>query len=894
MSVLSKKFKLPVLIGLASSISAFALAQETPDAPTPEEEARELDKVVVTGIRASLDQALGAKRNSDKVVDVISSEDIGKFPDENLAESLQRVTGVSISRQDGEGSRVSVRGLAPELTKVTLNGQSVSSATGGRDFDFQVISSDLVGAIEVIKSPTADIDEGGVGGTVNIKTPKPLDIGEFKSVASIKANYDELSGEVTPRGSFLISNVFGDQDQFGFLASVSYQARELRRDGIEVTYDQEGPGEFNPADNVQGGVDIDGLTVNPVTIRNIQTAYQAQDRERLGFNTAFQWRPTPNLELYADTAYTTLDNQTIEANAPYRLFTSRTRQGNFAFDNVTQSGLTVVSADVNDPRVRMRTFSSDVSQETLVLSAGVEWIDDADLWTISTDFSFTEAEREEESFFVSFEQRHGVSYDLNGGADDPTSLVIAPTVDVTDASLFPFDRFQGRPIQIMDDEFAAQIDFERRLELGAFNTVKFGAKIKERSNEVESTEEQIRGLTVDFASIAAPFPVDDFLSGFGGIPTTFAYADPFAARAAVIAANGGQEPVFDIQPLESGDVVEESTAFYVMTNFGNEEAAIPYRGNIGVRYVETDMETNGAQFIGGVFVPTTQENSYTDVLPSFNVNFDLRDDLLLRLAAAKVMTRPTLSDLRLSRVINEAQLNATETNPELDPFRATQFDVSLEWYFAPSSLLSATYFYKDIESFITSELEQGVDLGLDVTGPISSVPDGINDLFDVTRVVNGEGATLQGLELSYQQPFVFLPAPFDDFGAILNYTYADSETNLVDRVTGEVLPLPGQSENTTNIVVYYENDTFNARLSYNYRDDFVVEPDGAINQPDRSIDFGQFDFSMGYNVNENLSLSFEAINLNNEKVVHYNGDPVRLRTYEETGARYFIGARYNF
>ncbi len=844
------------------------------------------DTVVVTGIRGALQTAISQKRAADQVIDSISAEDLGKYPDENLAESLQRVTGLSISREGGEGSRVSVRGLSPDLTRVTLNGQTVATASGGRDFDFQTIASDVVNGVEVIKSPTADMDEGGIGATVNIKTPMPLDIGKRKFVASIKAVHDDLSAETSPRASVIYSDVMGQNDDFGVFLGLSYSERKLREDVFFATWERRDISDFDPAL---------GLVEDPFTPRNIQPRLEQDDRERINLNTALQWDINDSLKSSVSATYTNLESLQTGARIPYRVFRTRTRNGNFAFDDVSVVGDTITAATVNDPGIRLRNNFDNRTTETYVLGADLEWT--GDVWTVSGELGYTQAELEQEQFQVSFENRFGLAYDVGSGANSPESFTITPAVDLSDHAAFDFDRFQGTPAQIEDDETSFQIDLERRFEGDFIYDIKFGAKIKERTNEIFTIREQIRGLDIAYADFATAFPEDDFLSGFNNIPTSWATGDVLALRDRVRELNGG-ELEFLFQPLESGDVIEESSAGYVMANFGNDDGRFPWKANLGVRAVETQTTSSGFQTTDPDdqnATPVTESNTYTDVLPSFNIVVDLSDDLVFRAAAAKVMTRPTLSDIRLSQLINSGQLQAFVTNPSLDPFRATQLDTTLEWYFDEGALFSIGVFYKDIESFITEVTTDNVDLGIDTTSPdASGVPDGINDLFQVVQVTNGLGAEVSGIEVSYQQNFTFLPEPLDGFGALLNYTYADSSSNFVDQVTGGELPLPGQSENTFNAILFYEKDKLGARVSYNYRDGFLDTPVGDGGLPVFEEEFGQIDFSLSYAFTDRLSASIEGINVNDETRTQYAGNPLRLAYFEQTGARYLFGLRYNY
>ena len=313
-----------------------------------------------------------------------------------------------------------------------------------------------------------------------------------------------------------------------------------------------------------------------------------------------------------------------------------------------------------------------------------------------------------------------------------------------------------------------------------------------------------------------------------------------------------------------------------------------------MRVVATDQTSSGTEFQGAAGVPSAIEvtNDYTDVLPSANFKFDLTEDVVFRLAAASVMTRPTLFNLSPSRNVDILARTASAGNPNLDPFRADQIDIGLEWYFADESLLSIAYFYKDIESFISPSQEAIPLFGITVEDNEGIVPDG--EVFLVTLPSNGDGGSIEGFEVSYQQPLTFLPEPFDGFGLMANYTYVDSEGTVTRGDTSISLPLTQQSKHSYNLVGYYEKNGISLRAAYNWRDEYLSEPFSSGNQQVYREDVGFLDLFASYDVNENFALTFEAVNVTDAEIYEYEGIPDRFSDYQAFGPRYFFGGRFRY
>lgn len=907
------KFKL-AMMGFAS-----AVALSTPATMAQEEAADDtavLDTVVVQGIRQSLAQSLDVKRNADAVVDVITATDIGKFPDKNVAESLQRVTGVSIQREFGEGERVAIRGIASNRNLTTLNGHAVATAdwfildqlSATRSFNYLMLPSEIVSSVEVYKSGQANINEGGVGGVVDVKTRKPLDLEPFQVDLSFQGAYAELADEITPNASGLISWK-NDNDTIGLLGALVYQERDLRRDGLEVL----GYSSRSIAD--QGGANLQVPDL-------IGSALFMQTRERIGGNFVAQFRPNDQLDLTFNAFHTEMQADNVNYN--YLAWISQLAgAGGQPTSTTTGADGTLLSAtyalDPSANGVVYDTIVRDASTETSAFDLDLSYAV-ADNLTLTGKIGFTEAEGATESQpFWEVNAPTSVTYDLSSGVPQVTFGDIDPT-SLTDAQNLTLGWASLNRVENFDEEFFLYGEAERAFESGPFKDVKAGFKYTQHERDVVVTYGQTRsllsaagspacgGVRCTLATVAGGTTPGDFLGGIdggSGVLDQYILADPNAIRAVYSQINFGTDfpDFFHSGPLDSFTVSEDVLAAYVMGDFDYDRI----RGNVGVRVVETDQTVDGFS-VGvdpstpgsfdnpfGRTVATSENRSYTDILPSANIVFDLNDDMLLRASASRVMARPDYNQLAGAVSLTPLLLTGAGGNSALDPFRASAFDAGFEWYRGDDGLLSVALFYKDIESYITSSNfteRQPVSIADPLTDvrvanaanncnatPSTSDPNLYTCDFQISRPVNGSGGTNQGLEISYQQS---LP---NGFGFIANYTYSDAESD-------DGGPIPENSEHTANLIGYYENDWLSGRLSLNYRDEFFIGVDRGSNLFHKPIT--TIDGSLTWNINDTYALTLEGVNLTEETLEQYydvEGRPARLY---DNGRIIYFGAKASF
>ncbi|GAC21233.1 TonB-dependent receptor [Paraglaciecola arctica] len=870
----------------------------------------DVEVINVVGIKRSMLSANELKRDASVITDGISAEDIGVFPDGNVAEALQRITGVSIDRSGGEGRFVTVRGLGPEFNTVLANGRMLATENAGREFSLDVLSADLINGAQVYKGSNAVLTEGAIGGTVDISTWRPFEIDGSKFIASGSASYDSNSKANDVKTSALYSNTFND-DTMGFLMSVAYSQRTARLDSIFS--DGYRNFDFDASQTVSGQA-ITGAT----TLAAQRFQVFNQDRERLGGTAVFQWRPNDDHEITVDGLFSLFDVADSSYQAAYPLDAG----GAAGFSNVVvdQNNL-VISAD-KAARVDVIKGSNPRDTTTFQIGYNHEWQVDENL-TVVGDIAYSEAESNaygKDRFFIARADTD-VSFTMAG--DFP---LITTTEVLTNPTIWESHVASKQGRDTSDEVLEAKLDFDYILEdLGVIRSVQFGIYYSDREKDVIASKRGdcatcYNGGKVKYTdpSIFTSFTPGDYMSEVGGNFTNqwidFDYEDiqafleseaalsqlSPADRASIEArlATSGYEA--QPNPAGTSKVSEESWAGYLQLSLGGDI----WDGQVGGRFIKTDQVSTGQfqeivslvdivdpdGFVENRVVtlsdPTSTEfnNDYTEFLPSASFRVDLNEegDIILRAGYSDTLTRPTISSLStgISYSTNVGSERVNASNPNLKPFKSTNYDLSLEWYFNDVGSLTFAAFKKELDSFLTVTTEPVI-------------------IFDVqfgdTRPRNGGEGNITGYEVAYQQIFDSLPAPFDGLGVQANYTNIDSSADYSQLGASGELTLEGLSEHNANLVAFYEKDAIKLRLAYNYRSDFINEAVSYIGGPKSTDDFGQLDFRGSYDINENLQVFVEGINITNETLSQfYDLDKAQLSGYEDFGARYAIGVRAQF
>lgn len=874
----------------SASLLALAIAQPAAAAEAPSS----VGELVVTGIRASLEASIQTKRNAEAVVDSITAEDVGKFPDKNVAESLQRVPGVVINREFGEGERVSVRGTAPNLTRTVLDGHGLATAdwfildqlSATRSFNYLMLPSEIIGKVNVYKSPTAALEEGGIGALIDVETRRPLDLKSMYVAGSLQADYEERSGKSNPAGSLLFSWK-NSENTLGVLIAGIYDKREIRRDGVETL------GYFN-----------NGTTASPQLVPSlIGSALFTQERVRKGGNIAVQWKPSDQLEVELTGLISKFGANNVNAN--FLAWGSNALGGGGTLTNVTMQGDTAVAGHIaSTPGGRAAVYDTfdriaDTQARDIDLEVKYHLADD---WDLRARAGYTDAFGDTKSQpFVEFGAPGAFDYDLRGKTPK-----VHFSFDPTQPSSMVFDFAANNQINSTDDERYGYLDLTHKVSWGPMKALRFGGKFTDHNRGVDFQATTYGSFFLPVlaggcggactpASFASGLTPSDFLDNISGtgVLTSYFLADRgkienilFNQPAAVEKRVPNYSAIFGIK--------EKAYAGYVMGEFAGEG----WRGNVGVRVVKTDQTSTGfAQqnvmqpgFVSdafGIFQPVSISRSYTDILPSANLSFDLADQIVLRFAAARTMTRPDYTDIAPTVNLNVGSLSGSRGNPNVDPYRANQFDLSLEWYPNHDTVVAAALFYKDIESFITDKLVQqrfAVETATPNLSRCNSAaapgqPNLFNCLFDVSQRTNGGGGHIEGAEFTVQAPI------WGGFGVQTNYTYSHAKTQ-----SGE--PLPGNSENTFNLTGYFENEMLSARLGYTYRSKFFVTVDRA--SPLNQQALKSLDGQLSYNLTDHITLTFDAINITDEKIVQFSGAEFRPRAIYDNGRQYYAGMRFKF
>jgi iron complex outermembrane recepter protein len=975
------RIALALISSLGLSVSAISYAQEQ----TVEPENSETEVIEVSGLRSSMISAQATKQNSNKIMDGISADDLGALPDRSITETLQRVAGVSIDRYMSlgdpehfsvEGNGVIVRGLSQVRSE--LNGRSSFSANGGRSLSFGDVPPELLNAVNIYKSPTADQIEGGLAGTIDLETKLPFHNDGQKMAFSLEANYGDMIKETKPAYSALYSNTWDTKNgKFGLLADIAYSELSTRNDSLYVRpyfSRNDMPGKEGEKVFVPRGADWRSMYFN---------------RERSGEYVALQWAPKDNHELvltYFNSDYQMHwdEDAIFVSNDPARIIAS----SDSVYDSmgVMQTGrLSELDSDGIAMGSDKRT--SDQHAQTSDLSFEYKYFND----NSSLKFSLQRVEATSEGLDSTVAVATRVPYidiDLSGSlpeiSSDPTHLA--------NPANYVWDFLMDNQYENSGDMTSAAVDYEYFLGDSVVTSIKTGARfskstsdnfdsgynwgavgnwlyssglIESGANPLESDmhlnefNNFFKGQVGAPANLYAPIShyAEDFRSGsYQEVKDKITYVD-----------NGWFDPdgaTWQPRNLEDpqwyNSQEEKTSAVYVQVNYEFQNFRFPVSGNVGVRYVKTEniafgylnFPTND-YFGDGAFEEKPAEHSYNNLLPSLNVKIELRDDLLLRLAAAKAMTRPDFSNLRsglnLTAVIpDEDRLKffdpetgepridpvtgeeiiptpadyrlegKSSYNPYMDPMTSTQFDASLEWYYTDSSSVYLALFTKDIKGDQVDEIVQE-SYGADGYTPYE---------YKITRPVSAGEAKIKGAEISVNHFFTSLPSPFDGFGFSANYTYIDSES-IVGAASAPKdtngndydykIPFKAISKNAYNIVGIYQKYDFTVRLAYNWRSEFLTavganafngttridpdgfaDPDGVDNNwslPVLNAAGGYLDGSISYKINDTVSVSLNANNLSNtvtKNVVKQTDSGDHYSAYHMNDIRYSLALTANF
>jgi len=840
-------------LGLAISLSLLVLSTAPAVAAASGElagaaAATELDRVEVRPQLESQTRAVDLKRSSDAIQDAVSSDSMGVYPDKNVAESLQRLPGVSVTRDQGEGRFVVVRGLDANLNSVSIDGVSVGTPEdSSRAAPLDVIPSDSTERLRVVKSPTPDMPGDAIGGAILVESASAFDRDGRSLRGKIEASHQDLSGHTSPKAAFNYSDVFADT--FGVALGVNYQNRKFESDNTEVEYD-----------TFDGGSDDDLFATS------LQHRKYEIERKRIGANLNFDWRPSEDSQYYLRTLYSQFDDAETRQRAIF----------NFGDGEVTALGnnqyrVDDLPADAIQKRMRYRTkkentFAASLGGENRLTNAVVDY---------KLGYTRTE-ERVNDEMEARFEYNGD---DLAATVDQNSGI---PRYTLTDASWmdngnYDFDRFVISPKRVDDKEHSAQINV--RFD-GDNSSYKFGLLGRWRDRDVDSDENELR-VGPDVALSDGTTSSPDHRGGSLGQGMSSdamrrywaQFGSQYSARPQDVGANA-------ITSLEEDYTASEDIfATYAMGTWDI--------GNLrvigGVRVENTqfqatgnrvDVAANGRSY---TVTPLSADRSYTNVLPGLHLRYDAGSDWVLRAAANKTVSRPSFGDIAPRIGYNRGDEEVRLGNPELDPYESRNLDLSLEHYIGSTGILSLGLFHKSIDGYIVNTVS---DQDPEYPG------------FEVTRVINGDTAKVYGAEFNWQQQLSFLPAGWDGLLVGASGTWLDTDFDPgLDGRADEDFTLPRASKHVYSAHLGYEKEGFSTRLAAVYRSEYL-DTLGVSRAYDIFVAPNtQLDFSLDYKITANVSVYFEAQNLLDKPLELYQGVRSRTLQNEEYGRTYALGLK---
>lgn len=1015
-----KQFKPHVLaLSIAAVFSASSLAQDTQENKSDiVDNKEEIEVIQVSGIRGSLLRSMDTKREGKGIVDGISAEDIGKFPDTNLAESLQRITGIAIERDEGEGSKITVRGFGPEFNIVSFNDRQMPT-TGGRSFDFGNIASEGISAVEVYKSGRANVPTGGIGAVVNVKTRKPLAKSGEEAVISIKGVNDPGSRNgktITPEFAALYSNTFAD-DTFGVALSLSFQEREggtqsvttqdfmsrnfvTQQDIIDEVDDAEwGSIAVGDPSAVNFPTEVnDGIYAIPT---NIQYNLDDFNRERINGQLTLQWRPIDSLTASLD--YTYAENQQNYQHQDLSAWFDpgcSTRESEWVQEGNIWSPTSYTQVGCARDNLQGVGVYASVD-ENKSLGFNLEW-KASDNLTMSLDYHNSSGESGPNS-------KHGAGGSIAVAALNriTTSGYFSangmPVLEVqlgernSENQIIRIDQLDVNDMQLSGSNFGnynnrmdiEQLQYDSRYEFDDGHSIDFGVATIEVTNRGQSkgvsrntwsgvgtpgdiadllTIDSIAGVYDNLEGSNDPRQVTDFFTwDFESLIARGEELLKLGQHGNVDSNNAGPCltgfcPSYDFDTDEV--TTEKTVSVYVQTHYVADPFDMPINLFAGLRYEKTEVHSEALVPLqdriewsivdnnfrlydqrdaeGNTIVGFSEiDGEYDMLLPSIDFDIEFLEDVIFRASYSLTVTRPVYNDLK--GALNIYYYGADgggggRGNPELLPMESSNFDLSLEWYYDDASYMSVGYWTKDVDNFIVSETFEDQELFTDLYSPIDGplydeaikaitggdplfeydnqdinlyfaenfadapnvevtgegeeievVVTGVSSdpvaTFDVTMPINQNETKVKGWEFAIQHTF-----GETGFGFQANYTIVDGDLVYDINLNEEQWVVPGMSD-TANFVAFYDKDGFQARIAYNWRDQYLQS---AARDPRFVEEYSQIDANMSYDVNENLSVYAEGINLTNENQRIHGRSTYQVRAYSVGHARYNVGLRYKF
>ena len=876
----------------AQDASATADRQAPPEeTATPADDATELDRVTVTGIRRGIEDAIEAKRTSTSIVESVSAEDIGKLPDMSIADSLARLPGLTAQRFGNRPQEINIRGFAGDFSTTLLNGREQVSLGNNRGVEFDQYPSELMSQVMVYKTPDAQLVGQGLSGTVDLRTVRPLSFAERVTAVNLRGDMNRLE----------------DNDEWGSRASISY-IDQFADDtvGIAVGYAR--------MDNPTQGRQFESWGYDNGVLGGANLHAIEGDNQRDGLMGVLEWKPSDQYHSTLDVFYSQFDKDEAKRGLQMGLVWGN---GSTLVGGTTNDSGTMTEAHWENVKPIVVRNDYNAADDDMFAFGWNQAIAITPNWTVTTDLGHSSAKRNERILEVYAGLPDGgrdtvdLAYNPNGYFDftlgqdytNPDGL------RMFDPGGWGGERAQAgylKDFEVRDALTSLRIDLTRTFDTGFVSALHFGANLTDRTKSRASSEATLCMTAACTENVEGVIPaqyVTDTSFGHFGLPGVLGLD-------ALAMLNDG---VFHLWRKDHADISnknwevdEEVSTFYVQADIDTDLGSIPVRGNIGAQLVSADQTSTGVATFQGVALgeAATRGASSTEVLPSLNLSFELPADQMVRVAAARQMARPRMDDLRANAGYGyDAQrgiLTGGGGNPELEPWLADAYDVSYEKYFGGKGYVSAAYFYKDLKTYIYNQTTEFDYRQLPI--PMDFDPALLPDNWwqgEYSQPMNGEGGTLDGFELAVSVPLDLVWAPLEGFGVVASYSETDSEIEPLGPGTTE--PLPGLSRYVSNITAYYERFGFSARVAHRKRSRFLGEVQGAGGDRSKVYFDGESvtDLQLGYTFQDgpmqDLSLLLQVNNLENEpyRTIH-DGLSERPHQYFEFGRTYLLGVNYKF
>ena len=835
------------------AVGSNAIAQQAPAA-----KADEVQTVTVSGIRASVRNALAVKEASNSMVEVIASEDIGKLPDTTIAESLARLPGLSAGLDRGNASQVVSRGLGPRFIGATLNGRELATSEPDRAVRFEQFPSESISGATIYKTQSAELVEGGIATTIDLQTISPL---KFNSrMASIKADalYYELAKDMPGAKKFAprLGGIYLDQfanKTVGVAIAASYQDQP----SVQKLYKHFGFNTFNGS----------GVANNAKAPWGFEDGIKRGKNERASVLGKLEWKASPNAVFSSDIYYSKSD--IYEPELSHWSGDTGSWEGSKAADYsspVVKDGY-IVGATVRN--VGLTSNDSLWTQDMHTLAGGLNGKFNAGVWKLESDLFSSKSERKSQWRNLRQFSNNGATINFLAPGDGDFSYNWGQ--DTGNPANFGNASLHISNYEHLQDRLSGvHLNGARDVDVGFVRKIKVGVRATDREKRFESANWQLDGKAIAGSAYEA-VPID-------GLSTFLALKN---WNDTVLGTFGAQafNPDGRARDLLAGWTVKErNAAAYIQGDLEGELMGYSFRGNTGVRFVRTSQEGRGAQLLNGDTTPTSVKASYTEVLPSLNLifNMDAKQEHQVRFSVARAMSRAPVDDMRGSRNLAldtqtpNRPLTGSAGNPELKPMMSNQVDLAYQWYFGKGSLLSAGVFYKDLSRYI------GIAT---VTTSLEGRP------AIISRPVNGDGGGVRGAELIYQQLFG------NGVGVSANYSYSTS--NIEETYNGLSMPLEGLMKHNGGLTVWYEKDGFEARLSANYHSPYtrIAGWDGVMQENDEET---YVSLNFAKQLTPKMQLRFGIDNITNQKSIYTSNNIAYQQEVREFGRRFNLGVSYKF